>query len=151
MARLCTVCAHPQRWDIDVELVRHAESYRAIARQFGVSRDSLQRHERAHLAMSLQQSQELLAMLSGKNLLAKVAELDGATREMLDTARKWGDLRTALMAVRESRSNIEAYARIDPVNGREQRVATFWDEREQERQHAIRTLRSALGMPPDAG
>jgi hypothetical protein len=124
MARLCTVCAHPQRWDIDVELARHTESYRVIAGKYGLYRTALQRHERNHMSMSWQQSKELLAMLSGENLLAKLAELDGATREMLDTARKWGDLRTALAAVRESRSNIEAYARIDPVSGQERRVAT---------------------------
>ena len=52
-------------------------------------------------------------MLSAENLLAKLGELDTITRELLEEARKRRDLRTALAAVRESRGNVDSYARIN--------------------------------------
>lgn len=52
-------------------------------------------------------------MLSAENLLAKLGALDEETLQLLNAAIEAGDIRTALAAIRESRSNIEAYARID--------------------------------------
>jgi hypothetical protein len=49
MARLCTVCKHPQRRAIDAALLLHAAGYQAIAGHFGLVKSSLQRHEAVHL------------------------------------------------------------------------------------------------------
>jgi hypothetical protein len=111
--------------EINAALVQHATGYRDMARRFNVSPDALWRHERQHLRAVIQQSRELRMTLSADNLLDKLSELDAATREMLEEARSAGNLRVALAAVRESRENISAYARIGVVTELEQRVAAL--------------------------
>lgn len=123
MSRLCSACIHPQRQQIDVDLVTHNAGYCTLARKWGITRDSLMRHEHHHLVMSWRQSKELAAMLSADNLLDRLAELDAETREMLTEARQAGDLRAALAAIRESRGNIESYARIGALGEVEARLA----------------------------
>jgi hypothetical protein len=124
MGRLCTVCCLPpeKRQAVDAALLVHQVSYRAIASTFEVSELALQRHEQTHLRHSIQESRALSEMLSAENLLAKLGELDRETREMLTEARTQGKIQTALSAVRESRGNIEAFARIGPMSEVEQRL-----------------------------
>ncbi len=54
MPRGCSVCAHPERRAIDAALARvgGAQSFRAIARQFGLGRDALRRHM-AHILQAV--------------------------------------------------------------------------------------------------
>lgn len=125
MPRLCTICCHPQREEIDLALARHAEGYRGIARRYGVDDNALQRHERSHLHTSFAQLQEAHAMLSATNLLARLASLDEQTLELLAEARASADLRAALLAVRESRGNLEAYSRIGVAGELERRIAAL--------------------------
>jgi hypothetical protein len=122
MGRLCTVCTHPERQEIDLALLRHAESYRAIAIRYGMPRSNLINHQNNHLRITWEVSKGLQAMLSGDNLLDKLSALDEQTLEMLAEARHGGDLRTALTAVRESRGNIEAFSRIGPMSDIERRL-----------------------------
>ncbi len=49
MSRTCTVCSHPERATIDKALVAVQNPYRAIARQYGLSKDALLRHKADHL------------------------------------------------------------------------------------------------------
>jgi IS30 family transposase len=48
MARTCSLCTHGQRRQIE-SLILENVSNRAIARQFGVSKDSVSRHKAQHL------------------------------------------------------------------------------------------------------
>lgn len=48
MARVCTICSHPQREAIETTLVKGG-SNRSIAKQFGVSPSAVLRHARDHL------------------------------------------------------------------------------------------------------
>lgn len=76
MALPCSICFHPDRQEIDADLLRHADSYSAMACYYGVGRVALQRHERNHLRSSLQRSEALMEQLSADNLLARLSELD---------------------------------------------------------------------------
>jgi len=49
VSRTCTVCSHPERATIDKALVAVQNPYRAIARQYGLSKDALLRHKADHL------------------------------------------------------------------------------------------------------
>ena len=50
MPQVCKVCVHPQRAAIDAELMRSWErSLRAIAAEYGLSKDAVFRHEARHL------------------------------------------------------------------------------------------------------
>lgn len=52
MARRCTVCAHPDRDEIDTALVM-GRSVRAVAEEYGLQRDAVHRHARNHLPGTL--------------------------------------------------------------------------------------------------
>ena len=125
MSRLCTICTHPRRLEIDLALVMHSGGYRNIGKRFGVGYQAVYQHDHNHLANSLYLSQGLTAMLSADNLLAKLSDLDQRTLKLLDTAETSGDIRTALSAIRESRGNIEAFARLGPMSELEQRLNTL--------------------------
>lgn len=86
MGRLCSVCHHPQRDAIDLELARHEDGYRAIAARWAVAESSLKRHERAHLKTSWQRIKGMHNVLAADNLLHALADLDQTTREILDDA-----------------------------------------------------------------
>lgn len=49
MGRICRVCSHPERREIDRTLVKVEEPYRDIARQYGLSKDGIMRHKADHL------------------------------------------------------------------------------------------------------
>jgi len=58
MPPFCSVCTHPQRRAIDAALLERnaghwGGGYEAIARQFGLVKASVQRHERTHLRAAL--------------------------------------------------------------------------------------------------
>lgn len=123
MSRHCLVCSSDSRAAIDAALIDPHCSFRAIASQFGVTTMSLQRHRNHHLVEAVRQNQELYAMLTATNLLARLSSLDETTMELLAEARQAGDLRTALAAIRESRGNVESYARIGILGEVEERLA----------------------------
>src|SRR5262245_36310182 len=50
MPQLCKICKHPDRQAIDGVLSDGWPSLRAIGEQYGVTKDSLLRHYRAHVA-----------------------------------------------------------------------------------------------------
>jgi transposase-like protein len=50
----CSVCSHEARATIDKLLASGAASARAIARQYGLSKDALRRHAEAHIVRAVQ-------------------------------------------------------------------------------------------------
>jgi hypothetical protein len=79
MARLCSICTHRSVDAINAAIIEHEHGYRAIARQYHVSRASLQRHALSHLRETIQYSKELTQMLSAKSLLARLSEATSTT------------------------------------------------------------------------
>lgn len=65
MAAPCTICNHPDRVALDAALVE-GKSYRAVARQWGASKDAVARHHRAHVSPAL--------VRVGEKRLARAAE-----------------------------------------------------------------------------
>ena len=74
MARICTVCSHAERQQIDLALLQHRTGYRDIARRFGLDFRAVYRHEGNCLHSNFRLSEGLTAMLSADNLLAKLGE-----------------------------------------------------------------------------
>ena len=58
MARTCTICAHPQREEIDQALVAGREALRDIARRFATSKDAVARHRAEHLPAVIAQARQ---------------------------------------------------------------------------------------------
>ena len=71
MGRQCTVCAHADLEEIN-KLLLCSDSYRAIARQFGLSKDALARHKESHIPKELLKS----------NDIQEIAKADGKTQEL---------------------------------------------------------------------
>lgn len=109
MGRPCTVCSHKDVDEIN-SLLLCSDSYRDIARQFALSKDALARHKESHIPELLSKSADLKAEVEstqGNQTLAEVRELKVTALEILAVAQGAGDLKTALMGIREARSCLE--------------------------------------------
>lgn len=125
----CTICNHPQRVEIE-KAVMAGKSYRAIAGQYGVSREAVGRHKRnGHIAeqivkaakeMEIKQAEEIQAaafaheaqeVADAKTLKDYVTELKTRAIAILDRAEKEGT-REACLALGEVRRTLEFLAKV---------------------------------------
>lgn len=114
MARVCTICAHAQRRAIDQALAS-GQAIAAIAATYrGISADALGRHKRAHLVSS---PPAIAAAGDSADRVARIApvgdvrqlleDLARRTMAILDRAEQAGELKTALLAIKELRGQLE--------------------------------------------
>jgi len=112
MPRRCTVCAHPEVEAIDLALVA-GEPYRRVANRYeSLSQAAMQRHEENHLPATLTKAKEIREISRADDLLASVRSLQERALSILGKAEEAGELRTALSAIREARSNLELLAKL---------------------------------------
>ncbi len=111
MPRVCTVCTHNERDDIDQALVAR-QPFRHIAAQYGVSTSALVRHHDDHIPAALVRAQEATEAAQADNLLAQVTDLRDRAIGILDTAEAEEDLKAAIAAIREARGCVELLAKL---------------------------------------
>ena len=111
MPRKCSICCHPQREEIDKQLLCRV-SYRDIARQFGVSKDALGRHHESHISEVLAKAHGVKEEVRADSILQEVKDLKAKALSLLEKAEKSGDLKTALQGIRETRGCLELMARV---------------------------------------
>jgi hypothetical protein len=112
MPRTCTICRHPERGAIERALLA-GEPYRAVARQFGVSKDALERHRAAgHVADHLAQAHQAAQVAQADDLLAEVGALRAKAYSILLQAETAGDLRTALQGIRTALECLTLLAKL---------------------------------------
>lgn len=121
MPRVCTVCSHAERATIDAAIIAGG-TLRDIARRFGVSKDAVSRHAGDHVPAKLAKAQEASEVAQADDLLSQVRRLQAKTLRILSVAEADGDLRTALMAIRESRDNLLLFARLEALKTAPQTV-----------------------------
>src|SRR5712692_10011306 len=98
MTRVCTVCTHSQRSDIEKALGR-SEPYRHIASRFSVSTAALQRHKE-HTAgpdeveMTKGERDELLKLIRRQEHVAKTAAMQRSTDLMAEFERQIASIYT---------------------------------------------------------
>jgi len=108
----CTICSHPQVDEINAMLINNV-SHREISTVFnGVGDMSLHRHKRNHLPKALGLAKVAKETAQGDGLFSQVQTLQNKALSLLEQAEGTGDLRTALMAVKEMRSCMELLGRI---------------------------------------
>ena len=131
MPRTCTICAHDEGHSINVALVQR-EPYRAVARQYGVSKDALQRHSAEHLPELLVKAKDAVEGAEADDLLDEVRALHARTLAILEAAEETNELRTALGAIREARANLELVAKVRQLIDQSPRInlylSTEWME-----------------------
>lgn len=111
MPRACTVCTHEERDAIDAALVGGGLN-RAVARQYGLSKDAVARHRDEHLPVALTAAKGAEDAARADDLLAQVRQLQVRAHRILEKAEATGDLRAALGAIREARGNLELLAKL---------------------------------------
>lgn len=112
MPRLCSVCVHPLRAQIDQDLLQHSQSYGGIARKYDLQDDALRRHEREHLRQSLRAVMSAKGINSAESLAGEVDALYTVTLDLLAQARAKNDLRLALLCLREARGALDLLFRM---------------------------------------
>ena len=113
MPRICTICPHKGREDIEDAVLR-GESIRSIARKHpGASEDAIRRHVKNHLSAALQRSiEDERIEVTVDRLIAWTNQLQRKTMVLLGKAERSGDLGNARGLIREARENIMLLGRI---------------------------------------
>jgi len=111
MPRVCTVCTHPSKAEINKALL-DKKPYRDIASRYDTSTATLLRH-REHMPRQLAKAQEAAEVAHADDLLSQLKGLRNKAVNILLQAEKAGDYRTALMGVREARACLELLAELE--------------------------------------
>jgi hypothetical protein len=105
VARVCTVCTHPDRAAIDEALAANRGSFRGVARQHGLSPDAVERHAKAHLS-------ETVALATRAAEATRADDLLGLLREAVRDAQR---LRWKAEADRDYRCAVAAGKTLSDV------------------------------------
>ena len=111
MARSCSVCQHEDNVLINEALVVQGLSNRAMARQFGLSKDAVRRH-RQHIPEMLAQASRAEEVAKADSLLDRLEDLQSRTEAMLSRVEGTDNYSAMLGAIREMRSNLEVIGEV---------------------------------------
>jgi transposase-like protein len=113
MSRVCGICEHPSRSEIDVSLLEGG-TLRDIAARFGVSKSALHRHKQ-HPPSPLVKAETIQEVREVVSIGDKLASLEKETREILQEARGaiGKDNRLALQALARLERQYEIRAKIE--------------------------------------
>ena len=109
--RPCSVCQHPDRPAIDMMLVNH-KPFRAIARQFGLSKDAVLRHHDDHLPAVLAKAREAEDVAHAIDVVTQLKAINAAALAVLADARTRGDGELALKAIDRVQRQVELQAKL---------------------------------------
>jgi hypothetical protein len=111
MTMVCKICNHPRRLEIDREIVQ-GKSRAHIARQFGVSGDSVGHHREHHLSRQLTQAWTKKEGLDAVNLMAEIEEIIGKAKDIFNRNYEAGRDLTALKALAEQRGVLDLLLKV---------------------------------------
>jgi hypothetical protein len=106
LPRTCRACGSPQRKAIDAALAA-GESFRHIAKRFGISSAALFRH-RTHNSVLIVRAAEKREERLGDNLLDEIRRMNRKAWELLAKMEAEGDHRGSIVALREARECVES-------------------------------------------
>ncbi len=111
MGRDCKVCSHEDRNVIDQRLISGTPT-RQIADEFGIGRESVNRHKNNHLPAELLKSKKLAEITAADSLIVRVEGLYDKALTLLNKAEIDGKWTAATGAIKEARSSLELIAKI---------------------------------------
>ncbi len=112
MPRVCTLCSHPKRNEIDKALLNDEPNQR-IATAYKVTESAVRRHKAArHVALRMVKAQEREDVRHAIDVVMQLKAINGATLAVLKEARddKNGDL--ALKAVDRIQRQLELQSKL---------------------------------------
>ena len=109
----CSVCNHPESFEINEELIVEGASVRDIAGRYGLEKSTVQRHK-VHIPGLLVKAREDWQGYEADAILERIERLERETLEQLEAAKTGDevDRRIVLQAIREQRGNIELVAKV---------------------------------------
>jgi hypothetical protein len=110
MPRICTVCNHKDKENIDILIIK-GEPYRSIAKQFSLSDAAVYRHK-SHLNGTLIKAKGVKEMAQANNLMEQISSLQSRALNILSKTEEAEDWRAATGAIREVRSILELLGKI---------------------------------------
>jgi hypothetical protein len=113
MGRVCTICSHDSRYDIDCFLVDRSMSYRDLAGRYGLSKTAIGRHvSEGHISELIALAADAERAAAGESLLDRIEALQTHTLGILEATEETNEHRTALAAIREARRNLELIGEV---------------------------------------
>lgn len=110
MPQPCSICSHPKRAEINKALVADGASLRAVARQYDVSKDALQRHvKNGHIEEKIKKAQAAQDVVEADDLLSEILDVQKFAQEMREKAETQ---RIALEANRDISKILELKGKI---------------------------------------
>ena len=111
MPRQCSVCAHASLHAINTALVAGG-TLRDIARQFGLSKDAVARHQADHLPVALVAAVGAEETRQALDVLQQLKTINAAALTVLRDARAAGDGDLALKAIDRIQRQVELQAKL---------------------------------------
>lgn len=99
------MCSHVERFEIESTLISGTESFRGIARQWGLSSEAVRRHVRAHVSPAAQSAMSAVVGLTPLSIASRMLDIADSARDERVSAAEAGHSLLALQAGRA-----EAYA-----------------------------------------
>ena len=113
MGRVCTICSHERRYEIEELLATRQSTYRGIARTYGVSEDAVSRHVKSgHVGQLLALAADAERAAAADSLLDRIEALHSRTMAILEAVEGTDEHGTALAAIREARRNLELVGEV---------------------------------------
>lgn len=88
MPRVCSVCAHAKRNEIDAALVK-GEAYRNIAERFRVSLGALHRHGAEHLPAHLAKAEQAREVAAATDIMGELQRCFERVNLLFDACDRW--------------------------------------------------------------
>jgi uncharacterized protein with HEPN domain len=113
MPRTCTICSHEHRYEIEELLATRRSTYRAIALQYGVSKDAVSRHVSSrHVSQLISLAADAERAARADTLLDRIEALQRRIEEFLSRVEHTDNYSATLGAFREMRSNLELIGEV---------------------------------------
>ncbi len=111
MPRVCSVCTHERRADIDAALL-NGEALRDIAGRVPVSKSALARHAADHIPVQLAKAKDAEQISQADTLLERLIELNTETRAVLADAKLEGNGVLRLQAIARLEKQFELEGKL---------------------------------------
>lgn len=111
MSRICTICSHPERAQIEASVVA-GMSNRLIASQFNVGYKSIERHSSEHIAQAIQRSAAAKEEVQSLNVVRQLQVINNISLAILREARDAKDSMLVLHAVDRVSKQLELQAKL---------------------------------------
>jgi hypothetical protein len=148
LGRVCTICSHEQRYEIEELLATRQSTYRGIARTYGVSEDAVSRHVNSrHVSQLISLAADAERAARADTLLDRIEGLQRRIEEFLSRVEHTDNYSATLGAFREMRSNLEL---IGEVTRELDRAGTINLELTVEWQEVKAVLVNTLASYPEA-